>query len=81
MDSDNDWTVDVEQPDTYDLNDKEEPDTLGAKMWSSYHKVNPKKHSEITKHHYFLFVRHIYGFALKEKLWSRLNPASDRFQS
>lgn len=84
MDSNDDETVDVELPGTCDSEDRKEEltpaDSRKAKIWSSYDRVDPKKHSKLTKHHYFLFVRHIYGFALKEKQWSRLNSVPDRFQ-
>jgi hypothetical protein len=72
LDSD-DETEDGEVAENVILTDREETSDSGeASKWASYDKINPKKHSELTKHHYFLFTRQIYGFALKEKRWSRL---------
>jgi len=51
---------------------KELPGPNPAEKWSNYNHIEPKKHSELTKHHYFLLPREISGFALKEKQWCRL---------
>lgn len=73
-DSDDDEMKDGEEAKIITSKDGEEaPYLRKAKKWALYDKINPKKHSELTRHHYFLFTRQIYGFALKEKKWSMLN--------